>query len=194
MSHITTNKRAEAWSHIATAERFTVNDIATAISEPTEKGREIVKEFEKRGVIQQVAGIGVAGRPKVYARIEGQEPVLGRGHCGEGRVIRNQNRKTKQQKMWNAMKMHKHFTRLDLQMTAEVTDSHAKSYLNALHKAGYVRFLVKVKAGQKSKGRLSRYSLLRNTGKLAPLVRKTGAWDQNEQIFYPFESTGGVES
>lgn len=194
MSQSTTNKRAAAWSHIATTDRFTVNDIATVIAEPTEKGREIVKDFEKRGVIQHVAGIGVAGRPKVYARIEGKEPVLGRGHCGDGRVVLRQNRKTKRQKMWNAMKMHKHFTRLDLQMTAEVTDSHAKSYLSALHKAGYVSFLVKTKAGQKSKGKLSRYSLLRNTGQLAPLVRKTGIWDQNEQAFYPFESTGGVES
>jgi len=156
MSQSTTNKRAAAWGHIATNECFTVNDIAMAIAEPTEKGR-------------------------------------GRGHCGDGRVVRSQNRKTKQQKMWNAMKMHKHFTRQDLQMTAEVTDSHAKSYLSALHKSGYVSFLLKVKAGQKSKGKLSRYSLLRNTGKLAPLVRKTGVWDQNEQVFYPFESTGGNE-
>lgn len=194
MSESTTNKRAAAWQHMAANERFTVNDIAAVIAESSEKGREIVKEFEKRGFIQHVAGIGVAGRPKVYACIEGRQPVLGRGHCGEGREVRSRSQKTKQQKMWNAMKMHKHFTRPDLLMTAEVADSHAKSYLSALHKAGYVRFLLKVKAGQKSKGTLSRYTLQRDTGQLAPLVRKTGVWDQNQQTFYPFESTGGVAS
>ncbi|MGS3138250.1 hypothetical protein ACB316_08430 [Aeromonas sanarellii] len=194
MAQETRNKRAAAWNHIAANECFTVNDIAMVIAESTEKGREIVKEFERRGVIQQVAGIGVAGRPKIYARIEGQEPVLGRGHCGEGRVVRRRDHKTKQQKMWNAMKMHKQFTRIDLQMTAEVTDSHAKSFLSALYKAGYIRFLVKVKAGIQNKGKLSRYTLLRNTGQLAPLVRKTGIWDQNEQRFYPFATTGGIES
>lgn len=194
MSQITTNKRAAAWQHMAANERFTVGDIAAVIAEPIDYGRTIVKSFEKRGFIQHVAGIGVAGRPKVYARIEGREPVLGCGRSAEGRVVRRRSQKTQQQKMWNAMKMHKHFTRLDLQMTAEVTDSRARFYLSALNKAGYVRFLVKVKAGVQNKGKLSRYSLLRNTGKLAPLVRKTGVWDQNQQVFYPFESTGGNES
>jgi len=194
MTHSTRNKRAIAWEHMASNERFTVSDIALALAEPTEKGREIVKEFEQRGFIQQVDGIGVAGRPKVYARIEGQVPVLGRGHCQAGRAVRRRGQKTKRQKMWNSMKMHRTFTRVDLQMTAEVTDSHAKDYLNALHKAGYVRFVVKVKAGQKSKGCLSRYTLLRDTGHQAPIVRKAGVWDQNEQKFYPFTPTQGSES
>lgn len=194
MSESTTNKRTAAWQHMATNERFTVNDIAVVTAGSLDFSRTTVRHFEKRGLIKQIAGAGLPGRPKVYARVEGLEPVLGRGHCGEGRVVRRQSRKTKQQKMWNAMKMHRHFTRIDLQMTADATNSHASLYLNALHKAGYVRFLVKAKAGVQNNGTLSRYSLLRNTGKLAPLVRKTGVWDQNEQAFYPFESTGGDES
>lgn len=194
MTQSTRNKRAIAWEHMAANDQFTVNDIANVLAEPADKGREIVKEFEQRGFIRQVSGIGVAGRPKVYSRIDGRTPVLGRGHCQEGRTVRRRGNKTKQQKMWNSMKMHRVFTRVDLQMTAEVTDSHAKDYLNALHKAGYVRFTVKVKAGQKSKGLLSRYSLLRDTGQLAPIVRKAGMWDQNQQLFYPFEQSQGSES
>lgn len=193
MSGNNKNKRAIAWGYISANERFTVSDIAVALDEPVEKGREIVKEFERRGFIEHVAGIGVAGRPKVYGRIEGMEPVLGRGHCSD-RTVQRSRHKTKRQKMWNSMKMHRTFTRVDLQMTAEVTDSHAKDYLNALHKAGYVRFTYKVKAGQKSKGLLSRYSLLRDTGQLAPIVRKAGLWDQNQQMFYPFEQAQGTES
>lgn len=194
MTQSTRNKRAIAWEHIATNDKFTVNDIANVLAEPADKGREIVKEFEQRGFIRQVSGIGVAGRPKVYSRIEGHSPVLGRGHCQDGRYVRYRGHKTKRQKMWNSMKMHRVFTRVDLIMTAEVTDSHAKDYLSALHKAGYVRFVVKVKAGQKSKGQMSRYCLLRDTGHLAPIIRKDGVWDQNEQRFYPFDQPQGTES
>lgn len=187
MTQSARNKRAIAWEHISTNDVFTVTDIAVALSEPADKGREIVKEFERKGFIRHVSGIGVAGRPKMYSRIDGHEPVLGRGHCNDERTVRRRGKKTKRQKMWNAMKMNRTFTRVDMQMTADVTDSHAKDFLCALIKAGYVRFTIKVKAGQKSKGALSRYTLLRDTGCLAPIVRKTGVWDQNQQLFYPFD-------
>ena len=65
MSGNNKNKRAIAWGYISANERFTVSDIAVALDEPVEKGREIVKEFERRGFIEHVAGIGVAGRPNV---------------------------------------------------------------------------------------------------------------------------------
>lgn len=99
------------------------------------------------------------------------------------RKKRKSRRKTSQQKMWNTMKISRVFTLAELAMTSNSTSNHAGTYAKALTKAGYVK--VQTRA-MPHRGEVAKYHLLRDTGRFAPIVRKNGCWDQNQQRLYPF--------
>lgn len=99
------------------------------------------------------------------------------------RKKRKSRRKTSQQKMWNTMKISRVFTLAELAMTSNSTSNHAGVYAKALAKAGYVK--VQARA-MPHRGEVAKYQLLRDTGRFAPIVRKNGCWDQNQQRLYPF--------
>lgn len=99
------------------------------------------------------------------------------------RQKRTSRRKTTQQKMWNTMKISRVFTLTELAMTSNSTSNHAAIYAKALTKAGYVKVQTKAKP---HRGEVAKYLLLRDTGRHAPIVRKNGCWDQNQQRLYPF--------
>ncbi|MFM5797830.1 hypothetical protein ACET6E_03515 [Aeromonas caviae] len=99
------------------------------------------------------------------------------------RKKRKSRRKTSQQKMWNTMKISRVFTLAELAMTSNSTSNHAGVYAKALAKAGYVK--VQARA-MPHRGEVAKYQLLRDTGRFAPIVRKNGCWDQNQQWLYPF--------
>ena len=99
------------------------------------------------------------------------------------RKKRKSRRKTSQQKMWNTMKISRVFTLAELVMTSDSTSNHAGTYAKALTKAGYVK--VQARA-MPHRGEVAKYQLLRDTGRFAPIVRKNGCWDQNQQRLYPF--------
>lgn len=101
----------------------------------------------------------------------------------KSRVKRKNRRKTTQQKMWNTMKISRAFTLNELAMTSNSTSNHAAIYTKALTKAGYVKVLAKA---MPHLGEVAKYRLLRDTGRHAPIVRRNGCWDQNQQRLYPF--------
>ncbi|HEB4980873.1 TPA: hypothetical protein R0E67_004479 [Aeromonas dhakensis] len=68
-------------------------------------------------------------------------------------------------------------------MTSNSTSNHAAIYTKALTKAGYVKVLAKA---MPHLGEVAKYRLLRDTGRHAPIVRRNGCWDQNQQRLYPF--------
>lgn len=81
------------------------------------------------------------------------------------------------------MKISRMFTLTELAMTSNSTSNHAGVYAKALAKAGYVK--VQAKA-MPHRGEVAKYQLLRDTGRFAPIIRKNGCWDQNQQRLYPF--------
>ncbi|WP_457936462.1 hypothetical protein [Aeromonas veronii] len=91
--------------------------------------------------------------------------------------------KSRQQKMWNSMKINKTVTKLTLSMASGATLRSVDGYIHALVKTGYLKQL---NSSCSDKRMPSRYMLVRNTGRHAPIVRRNGCWDQNQQRLYPF--------
>ncbi|CAJ1920363.1 hypothetical protein [Aeromonas veronii] len=92
-------------------------------------------------------------------------------------------KKTSRQKMWNTMKISRTFGLIELAMTSNTATNSASIYTRSLVKAGYLKVLV---AAVPHKGIASKYLLTRDTGRHAPIVRRNGCWDQNQQRLYPF--------
>jgi hypothetical protein len=77
-------------------------------------------------------------------------------------------------------------------MTSNASLKSIDKYLSALERAGYVKCVNRRKNANgkyQVMGKYRVYMLLNNTGRLYPIVRKDGCWDQNEQQLYPFNET-----
>lgn len=183
------DKRSAAWEYIAAHHEFTVPELAGAVNMDIEQCRTSVNLWRKQGFIKHVGGPGVPGRPKRFEKIEGvKSPKVGKGNK-DGKPLRNQRAKTGRQKMWNSMKISRSFSASDLTLTAGVCRKSADEYIRKLLAAGYLSVICRVdtrKPNQEINGQSSSYRLIRNSGRLAPMVRVDGCWDQNEQRFYPF--------
>ncbi|MCX9564934.1 hypothetical protein IG518_20580, partial [Vibrio cholerae] len=90
-----------------------------------------------------------------------------------------------EQKLWNNMKIEQVFSIKSITSTLDIKESTANRFVKKLQKAGY---LVRVINGRRvaSNEFNYRYRLIKDTGRLAPLSRRNGLWDLNEQKFYPF--------
>lgn len=84
------------------------------------------------------------------------------------------------------MKIERFFTTTDLCITTGASTRHAYRYVVKLERAGYLRAVFKVNI--KIAGAISRYTLIRDTGSMSPIIRDDGVWDQNEQRLYSFVS------
>lgn len=89
--------------------------------------------------------------------------------------------------MWRAMRRHTTFTPIDLAALSsvgevDVTVEKARSYCRHLLEAGYLRVRETAIPGK----RQPRYQLIRNTGPMAPVVRRvSGVQDPNKETFTP---------
>jgi len=191
MDAVTQDRRSAAWQYITAHAQFTVPELASAIGMDLEQCRTSVNQWRKQGYIKHIGGPGVPGRPKRFARVEGTgEPKVGKGNR-EGLPLRNQRSKTGRQKMWNSMKISRSFTADDLTLTAGISRKSADEYIRKLLDAGYLSAVRRVdtrKSNQEIKGLASSYRLIRDTGRMAPMVRKEGCWDQNQKQLYPFNN------
>lgn len=86
---------------------------------------------------------------------------------------------TGRQRMWMAMKVLKRFDYRDLALTAKVPSIEAKSYLQALLKANYVRVL---KKGRSTTPNVYQFLARMDHGPYAPVVKKDKSiYDRNLQ-------------
>lgn len=182
------NKRADAWEYILAHPQFTVPELSKAIEMDLEQCRTTVNRWVKQNYLRHIGSPGVPGRPKRFAMVPGSQPRIGKG-ANSGDLIRNQKTKTGRQKMWNSMKISRVFTADSLCVTANVCKKTADEFIRKLVAAGYVSAVKRVDTKQPNdevKGLASSYRLIRDSGRMSPIVRKTGCWDQNEQTLYPF--------
>jgi predicted ArsR family transcriptional regulator len=191
MDAVTQDRRSAAWQYIKSHAQFTVPELASAIGMDLEQCRTSVNQWRKQGYIRHIGGPGVPGRPKRFARVDGSgEPRVGKGN-NEGMPLRNQRSKTGRQKMWNSMKISRSFTASDLTLTGGICRKSADEFIRKLLDAGYLSAVHRVdtsKSNREIQGQISSYRLIRDTGRLAPMVRKQGCWDQNQQRLYPFNN------
>jgi len=137
-------------------------------------------------VQQQCAVKQKVGRIYHFAVIAASKPIL---TAGRSTASKRQYKKTGRQKIWNSLKIQRVVSVADLVCLAAVTEANASLYLRKLVKSSYVRVRHAVNTAlpnSEIKGQTSTYQLLRDTGRLCPIVRKDGCWDQNEQQLYPF--------
>jgi hypothetical protein len=183
--------REHAWLYMKKCDIFRAVDVAKAAKMDLPHCQSMISRFKRRGYIETVCGCGTADSPFVYKIIEGSTPRFGAGN----RSLTNTNnrpsgrKKTKQQMMWNTIRISRCFSIEDLLMTAFVSDKHAYWYLIRLERAGYIKAVNRVntkRANQEIMFEHTRYKLVRYTGARAPIVRPDGLWDQNEQVLYPF--------
>ncbi|MGL6612328.1 hypothetical protein ACSZN8_00040 [Aeromonas caviae] len=180
------NTREQAWLYMKSVKTFTSAELALAVGMAMHKSYLMVSRYRARGYITQTGGSGHWIDPFSYSANQKANPRFGKGNRSGIATKRRPRRreKSKQQKMWNAMKIERFFTTIDLCITTDASTRHACRYVVKLERAGYLRAVYKVNI--KIAGAISRYTLIRDTGSMSPIIRDDGVWDQNEQRLYPF--------
>ncbi|WP_229333298.1 hypothetical protein [Grimontia hollisae] len=148
-----------------------------------------VHQLWRDGYLVFNGGAGNWFNPRKFSVAEGKCPPLGCGVSTKSSAPKKRFKKKARQKLWNNMKIERKFSTSSLLSSIEVPKTTAYSYIAGLRKAGYIDLVFN---GKKTAGKMQgtaehRYLLVRDTGRLAPIVRKDGCWDQNEQKLYPFQ-------
>ena len=161
-------------------------EIASDLKVSTNHCRNVLNRFveQKCAVKQRV------GRLYHYAVIAASQPRLTTGRSTQSK---RQHKKTGRQKIWNCLKIQKIVSVIDLVCLASVTQANAEKYMRKLVAAGYARLKYAVdisKPNKEIKGQVSTYQLIKDTGRLCPIVRADGCWDQNQQQLYLFNEKG----
>lgn len=171
------------WQHMLTKDCLvSCFDVANELNVSVNHCRNVLNGFvqQKCAVKQKV------GRIYHFAVIAAAQPRLTQGRSTGSK---RQYKKTGRQKIWNSLKIQRVVSVADLVCLASVSEANASLYLRKLVNSNYVRVKCAVNTALPNceiKGQVSTYQLLRDTGRLCPIVRKDGCWDQNEQQFYPF--------
>ncbi|SHO56074.1 hypothetical protein [Vibrio quintilis] len=181
------NIRQAIWEYISSHPNCRAEDLSAHLDIPITPCRNAIHGLIQKGLIHKTDGTGHVGRPFKYQVSTDEPPVWGKSPGGK---IKIRSKKTNRQKLWNNMKISKKFTVSDLLSTLEIGENTARNYLTYLVKGGYV--IEKSRAPNKkrlspSSGKEIEWFLIKDTGRLAPIVRHDGLWDQNEQKFYPFK-------
>lgn len=180
--------REQAWLYMKSVRKFTSAEVALAVGMTIHKCYLMVSRYRARGYITQTGGSGHWIDPFSYTANQQANPRFGKGNRSGIATKRRPRRreKSKQQKMWNVMKIERFFTTIDLCTTTGSSTRHAYRYVVKLERAGYLRAVFKVSNDKKIAGAISRYTLVRNTGSRSPIIRDDGVWDQSEQKLYPY--------
>jgi len=185
-----TLKRETAWRWICQQQVFDSVLLSKHIDVSRNYASHLVKKWHESGHLKLCGNEGATKHYAVNMQLIdttppgwGKEPV-------STRKKRKTKRKSGQQKMWNTMKISRSFSKLELVMTTNATPRTVEGYIHQLVKAGYLKVLA---AAAPHKGIASKYLLTRDTGRHAPIVRKTGCFDQNQQRFYPFLVKEGAD-
>ncbi|WP_299494921.1 hypothetical protein [uncultured Shewanella sp.] len=93
---------------------------------------------------------------------------------------------TDRQQVWNVLRIHTKANKRLIMTTTTVKSGLIYRYLLQLVKSGYLKPLNARKG--RPRGQCIHYRLIRNSGRLAPQVRNNGVYDQNQQVFYPFNN------
>lgn len=175
------------WRYFQVNTPSTVVDAANSLAIDRRYCQKIVNFLLAQGCLSIVKGKGTRYDPKLYRVVPDNEPTWET----DNEPIRRRKRrykKTTRQKLWNNMKIEQVFTAHSLISSINVSINSSNRFIRSLYKAGYLICVCngkKVKSSHRGTEK-SRYRLVRDTGRLAPIVRDNGVWDQNQQRFYKF--------
>ena len=169
----------KAWALMCEKGQFTRRDIIDALDVAPIRIIQFTNRLETEGTIKVTKRNGEGTAVNHYQVVK-QDAVLGTGRAFQPRSSTG----TTCQQIWNTFRIHKV---ADSGLLLVTTSGKAKSngcYVRMLYQAGYLRRLNRM--GRRKKGESFKYRLIRNTGRLHPVRRPDGLWDQNTQTFYPF--------
>ena len=177
------NKTEIAWLWITQGFEFDSVLLSKQVSVTRNYASRLVKKWHESGHLMLIGCQGVTRYYRVNQTAISSMPP----GWGAEPVSTNEKRhapmKSRQQKMWNSMKINKTVSKSGLVMSSGATVHTVAGYLLALVNTGYLK---RLNSTCSDKHMPSRYVLVRDTGRYAPIVRKNGCWDQNQQRLYPF--------
>ncbi|WP_299001692.1 hypothetical protein [uncultured Shewanella sp.] len=148
-------------------------NLATACEVPTAKSKGLT--VKNKGLTAKNKGLtakqGVANKHKLHVVKPAQQ---------------NSQLHTDRQQVWNVLRIHNKANKRLIMTTTSVKSGLIYRYLTQLVKSGYLKALNPRKG--RPRGQCIHYRLIRNSGRLAPQVRNNGVYDQNQQVFYPFNN------
>lgn len=165
------------WLHINQHQPFTVSQVAIALDLDARQVRNAFHKWHKQKRIKQIShGI----RNKVYSIVsDTTAPRLGQGNHSSKQHKSTNSR----QLIWNALRILRKITLVDIQMVTDSGVSSARDYLNALERCGYV-------VGNASNGQLKTWKIVQNSGPIAPAhIRGQGVYDKNLNALIKYITT-----
>lgn len=168
---------------------FTVKQLSLKSQVSDQRCRQILNQFKTKGWVTKE----ITDELLTYKAISGVKAIFRRAGRPTGQGVRKRRKKPARQRIWNSLKMLSKCSMDQLMMTSNAPLNSISKYMQALEKAGYVMCMnrQKKKDGKhKVVGKYRVYILINNTGRLYPIVKKEGCWDQNEERFYHFCEPG----
>lgn len=102
--------------------------------------------------------------------------------------IEYKKRITPRQKMWNYLRRNRNFRFGDVMIICDIGFLYLKHVLKSLERSGYVKIVEKTKPYSNR-----RYTLVKNTGALAPSITKHGIYDHNTGDEFVFRKSKEVK-
>ncbi len=98
--------------------------------------------------------------------------------------VRYQKKIRPRQTVWNYMRRNRQFRVGDIMMICEISQGYLQNFTKSLERAGYIKHENSYKPYSNR-----RYTLLKNTGPIAPSATKFGLYDNNTQESFEFRES-----
>lgn len=170
------------WDFLKAHPNKCAREIALALKINRTQCQAVLRTMLKIELVTHVSGKGTSNSPRRF-KVRKENEHLVRKVAVKKRTKRFS--KSASQKLWNNIKIEQMFSVKSITASIDVSPQTAERFIKRLEKAGYVTRVIN--QHRKAKHRYSyRYRLERDTGRIAPMSRTNGMWDQNEGVFYPF--------
>ncbi|EGR1044235.1 hypothetical protein VCSRO12_0209 [Vibrio cholerae] len=172
------------WEYLLSHSNSCASQVASALSVDKSYCQTILRWLLSQGCIEHIGGTGHSNDPRRFSAKADNPPPL--PDIQKVRAKRKRKfSKGYEQKLWNNMKIEQVFSIKSITSTLDIKESTANRFVKKLQKAGYLVRVINSRRVASNEFNY-RYRLIKDTGRLAPLSRRNGLWDLNEQKFYPF--------
>lgn len=181
------SKTQIAWNLMLDRDSFEVSEIAASSLMPLEQCRTFINKLVKQDAVAIIDGLGWHRRPYVYRVVDASKARVGKGNYNQ----MSSQSAPGQQTIWNAIRIHRHFTNLQIELTTSASIKSINAYLRHLEHAGYLmrKRLDKTVSNDRRYGQRDYFHLKPtfDTGRKAPILRRDiGMYDQNLNKLFEF--------
>lgn len=166
------NSKRRAWDAVRRLGEFTLPQLMAEARLAESNARRLIAQFTASGYIAQVGKSEEILRSLIVWRLV-KDP-------GAAWLEADDHRRAPRSRAWQSMRIFRVFRLADIVSTAEISESNAFDYLQALEDVGYVK--VVEARDPRRRGSRNLWRLTRNTGPEAPIpIRDGRVYDPNTQ-------------